>query len=582
MTNPTQPKGAIETDESLSALYWWGIALVSIKVLWGIWSRDLSFGDTSQYFLDAARWTQSGRINIVWSPLYTSYFGFMDGLFEDARASVLLHRVVLVVATTLLAAWTARRFLTPALAFLVAVWWAALPIHYDTLYEVHLFASIVAFAAVAICSFDSAWRLPLLVALYGLSAVLVRNENIICFAILGAYLVFRALEMARAGATGKAARNLLFRLAVLAVLGIGLLAFFHQISHVKGWREISAVSAPKHRVNMCQVYAYGYQQRHPDWAQSPWTECRPLMKQVFDRETPSIAEMFAANPGATLEHFMWNLSLTPAGLQVLFFNATSFGVNPDYAPVFRRRIFPAVLSLFVLAVIAASAVALYRRRGRPELLLACARGADFAVLFAANALMALAVILTQRPRPSYLLGFAFICAIAFFRLIEAGWPRWLPSINRKFAWIVLAAALLVPSYRSLPLSSKDGRLAELYGLFRDQRAALCNPGSTLAIGEYSSELRNYLCRSPRQSNVPLESMGMAAMGAKDAVAALRERAVDAVIVDRIFMQSKTKIANCTELDAAFQAGGWKRLIVSVHRNGFCDAAYVKTGAAPVK
>jgi hypothetical protein len=563
---------------SAAAIFWAGILLVSAKVLWGFWDRDLTIGDTAYYFIQAVRWSQSGQSNIVWSPLYTSYFGFMDGLFPDARASVLLHRTVLVLATTLLAAWSARRFLGPTLAFIVAVWWVALPIHYDTLYEIHLFGSIIAMAAVAVCSFESSWRLPLLVALYGVVTVLLRNENIVCFGILSMYLLFRVYRTSRAGWNSIPLRNLIVRTAILAALGVGLLAYFYHVSHVKGRAQISEVSAYKHRLNMCQVYAFGYQQRHVEWTQSPWTECQPLMRQVFGSGMPSITEMLKSNPGATLEHFKWNLSLSPAGFQVLFFNATSASVNPDYAPVSHGRIYPSVLSALVMAIAVAGAIILHRRRS-PFVFAARERDVDFAVLLAANVLTVLLVIMTQRPRPSYLLGFGFICAVAFGLLIQAAWPRWRGLSGRNLAWLAAAAILVVPSYGSLTLSSKDGRLGDLYGMLKGQDAAICIPDSTVAIGEYYHPLRSYLCRSSKPAELSLESIpGMARMGSLEFVAALRERPVQAVILDRIFLQGKTKIANCAELDAALQADGWKRLAFAAHPSGFCDAAYVKANA----
>ena len=576
MTLAAQVKAVATSDRSLATLFWVGILLVSAKVLWGFWDRDLTSFDTSSYFIDAVRWSRSGQVNILWSPLYTSYFGVMDELFPDARSSVFLHRIVLVLVTTLLVAWSARRFMTPALAFFVAVWWVALPIRYDTLYEVHLFGSIVTIAAVGICSLQSSWRLPLLVALYGVATFLLRNENIVCFIILSVYLIYSVLRRPRLASNGVAARSVLSKVAVLAALGIGLIGYFYSVSVIKEWSDISAASASKHRLNMCQVYAFGHQQRNPDWTQSPWMDCQPLMRQVFGSEMPSITEMLVANPSATFKHFAWNLFLTPAGLQVLFFNATSASANPDYAPVARDRVYPLVLSGMVIATVIAGLVAMYRRRAGPFKLDAGERNTDFAVLFAANVLTILLVILTQRPRPSYLLGFGFICAVAFCLLVEAAWPRLKGFLNRNLLWMVAGIIILVPSYRSLSLPGNDGRLGELYGAFKGQSTAICIRDSTVAIGEYFYPLRNYLCGAIRPKEISLEAIpGMARMGSPEVVAALRERPVRAVIFDRIFLQHKTKVAGCAELDAALLADGWKRLVFVAHSSGFCDAAYVR-------
>ncbi|WP_299794833.1 hypothetical protein [Ramlibacter sp.] len=549
------------------------------KVLWGIWWRDTTYGDTSAYFLDASSWVRSGQVNILWSPLYTAYFGWMESLFQDARAAVLVHRVALVVATTLLAAWAGKRYLGPLLGFLVALWWVALPIHYDTLYEVHLFGAVVAFCAVGICSSESDWRLPLLVALYALATVLLRNENIICFGMLGLYFLFRVYQRVRVGDRA-GVRRYAWRGGVVAVFTLLVVAYFYQISTLQGWRQINEASAPKHRLNMCQVYAFGYQQRYSDWTQSPWTECQTLMKRDFGDESPSITEMLLANPGATLEHFAWNLSLLPAGLQVLAFNATSFSGNPDYAPVMKNDVYPTVLAMAVVALAVAAAVFAWRRRRATPTPLS-ARDVDFLVLLVANIAVALAVVLTQRPRPSYLLGFGFILLVALCRLLRTAWPRATVALDKLFVVAAIAAVLAVPSYASLNLPSMTGRLNELYTLLKDHKYLLCRNGHELAIGEYTSELRNYICGSASVTALPLESIpAMNTMNSGSIVAELQRRHVHAVILDNVFLRGKTRVKDCHELDAAFAADGWFRMAFSGDGKGFCDAAYLNMRPSP--
>jgi len=60
--------------------------------------------------------------------------------------------------------------------------------------------------------------------------------------------------------------------------------------------------------------------------------------------TPSLAEMFRSNPVAVLQHFWWNLSLTPSGIQILLFNASAGAVNPDYFSVQLRSLRALALS----------------------------------------------------------------------------------------------------------------------------------------------------------------------------------------------------------------------------------------------
>lgn len=41
--------------------------LLFLKVLWGYWECDLTFGDASYYFQKAVFWQESGPVDIVWS-----------------------------------------------------------------------------------------------------------------------------------------------------------------------------------------------------------------------------------------------------------------------------------------------------------------------------------------------------------------------------------------------------------------------------------------------------------------------------------------------------------------------------------
>ncbi len=61
------------------------IVLLQLKIIWGMWHyRDLTFGDTSYYFVTAYDWFTNRRTVIAWSPLYTSFYGSMLYLSSDA------------------------------------------------------------------------------------------------------------------------------------------------------------------------------------------------------------------------------------------------------------------------------------------------------------------------------------------------------------------------------------------------------------------------------------------------------------------------------------------------------------------
>ena len=117
------------------------VALLQLKVIWNIWRfRDLTSGDTSSYFVSAYSWYEGLRDNFAWSPLYTSFYGTVFTVVPDAYAATIIHRTIIAMAATLGVLALMRRLLPPALALSVAIWWAVLPINFDTLYEVHLFA----------------------------------------------------------------------------------------------------------------------------------------------------------------------------------------------------------------------------------------------------------------------------------------------------------------------------------------------------------------------------------------------------------------------------------------------------------
>jgi hypothetical protein len=233
-----------------------------------------------------------------------------------------------------------------------------------------------------------------------------------------------------------------------------------------------------------------------------------------------------------------------------------------------------------LAVAIAAATVVYRRRTSIPLKLRD-RDVDFMVLLVANIALALAVVLTQRPRPSYLLGFGFILVVAFCRLVQAAWPRAVAGSDKLLPVAAIAAVIAIPTYGSLGLPSATGRLNELYALFKEHSSLACRDGHEIAIGEYASELRNYVCRSPNTAVFPLSSFpAVESMNSEALVTELQRRRVHAVLVDRIFLRHKTKVRDCAELDAAFAADGWYRMAFSGDGAGFCDAAYLNMRPSP--
>src|SRR4051812_4725607 len=109
------------------------IVAVQMKIMWGIWElTDLTSGDTSGYYLKSTEWYQGFHVNIAWSPLYTAFWGTLmwvtNGIFEATT----LHRIVIACLATILVLAIMRRMLPHPLAWVIACWWAFLPIDFNT------------------------------------------------------------------------------------------------------------------------------------------------------------------------------------------------------------------------------------------------------------------------------------------------------------------------------------------------------------------------------------------------------------------------------------------------------------------
>src|SRR5262249_25113327 len=79
------------------------IFLLQQKAIWDWWIWPyLTTGDTSNYFCAAYNWFDSFRVNIVWSPLYTAFYGCFLFLTPDVYLATVLHRLFVVLSASLL------------------------------------------------------------------------------------------------------------------------------------------------------------------------------------------------------------------------------------------------------------------------------------------------------------------------------------------------------------------------------------------------------------------------------------------------------------------------------------------------
>ena len=243
---------------------------MQLKVVWGIWLYwDLPFGDSSYYFKTAYWWFENFKVLIHYSPLYTSFWGTLLYLSNDVYVVTILHRLIIVFLLTILVLALMRRLLPSGVAWLVAAWWVVLPINFNAMYEVHLFSVIPVLAACLIVLVKKGvWTRGVALAIMVAATFLLRNEYIVVVVIFGVICVIWELCQAEM-IKGKwriipRFRHYLLGYGVTLLLA-GVLIFFFYSRSIIQYPELSWFVKAKHVVNMGQVYAFGYQQRHPEW-----------------------------------------------------------------------------------------------------------------------------------------------------------------------------------------------------------------------------------------------------------------------------------------------------------------------------
>jgi len=468
------------------------ILLLQIKVTWGMWRfRDLTSGDTSAYFVTAYRWFQTGLTPISWSPLYIWFYGSLLRLSEDAFVVTTLHRWLIVMTLAVLALALMRRLLPPELAWFMAGWWVILPIGFDALYEVHLFAVIpVMVAAVIILGKPSPLRRGVALALMVAASILMRNELMLASCILAAALVGAWLWKAKFVPTGFRIGLPVMASYTVPLIGTCLLVGY-SYRHASDAGYLSDVMERKHTLNICQTYAFGYQQRHADFTKSPWTDCQQLMMRVYGEPEPALWEAIHRNPAAMMEHFLWNVSLIPNGLEVLLFNRSFGKVTPDYAPI-DWSVIALPYALVVLGISLAGGVRLLRQRRYwwDEWLRSRVWGW---VLLMAVGFVTLGVMISQRPRPSYMFSLGILLRAAAGMCLLALIHRsvWERRLVVAFPVIAVVAVALTPSFyaanyqgRGRPLMTGYERIAKYESFLSAPSAALVSPG-------YDGELCSY-------------------------------------------------------------------------------------------
>lgn len=460
------------------------ILLLQLHRMWNLWScRDLSGGDTSSYFTYAWSWFERGTGNFAWSPLYTWFYALWLRATQDAAVVTWLHRLMIALLATALVLAVLRRMLPHALAWLMAAWWAVLPINFDTAYEVHLFAVLpLLLAWWAIVALPGARGRGTALAVLLLGGLLVRNESLAATGLLAlacAVSEWRRWRGKLRHATRPRPMGLLaaYFLPLLAALAIS--GWFYHHSSCKG-PALRVTFHYKHVLNMAQVYAFGYQQRHPDWLNNPWTEFGPLCLRDFGSEMPTLWQMIRHNPLAYARHVAWNYSLLPNGLQLMLFNATSGSRNPDYFNASLKKNYAAVLSAIVIAILVAGIIAFWRQRCWWWPTLIRPRQWGWMVMASIAAVALLLVVPTQRPRPSYLFGLTVIlmCIVGTALTVLFGRARFVGQVAPLMPIVMIALPLSVRSAYVMPKQDSTRPAYDDYERLAPYRALISKPNIT--------------------------------------------------------------------------------------------------------
>jgi hypothetical protein len=308
------------------------ILAIQAKVLWGIWNyRDLTPGDGAYYFAMGSHWADHLQVTPAYYPLYNIFWGSLQWIVHDAYAVTLVHRVLIVLATTALLLAVLRRLLTPGIAWALSLWWAALPITYDTIFEIHLFGAL---AGLAIALVALRWSgLAARATVFGLllaAALLVRNEYIV--AALAFAIVWAGYELWR---VRRGVAPPWRRLAAAGAIPLVAFAVLFGLVSWRDWVHGSVVSqlTSKNELAFCQGYALGLDHSGDVRTANPLAQCTVYTREDFGEEMPSLFQAVADNPGAVAGHFGRNAALFPAGLELGLFNEKFGSVGPASKPV---------------------------------------------------------------------------------------------------------------------------------------------------------------------------------------------------------------------------------------------------------
>lgn len=477
---------------SRPALSYAAIAALQLRVMWNLWLyKDLTPGDTANYFVNAASWAHGLHEDVVYSPLYAAVWGTILSIVHDVYAAAAINRLAIILAVSLAVLAVLRALFAPAIALLITIWWVVNPANYNVLYDLHLLGLLpVLIAAVIVARVPGRRGLGGALALLVADIVLLRNEMILASLIFALALVVYELRERRARPVPLRAHAIAYGVPLLiAFLFIGG-AYWR--SFIQG-HEAVLVFEEKQTTNLCEAYTFNYQQRYPSRVPgNPFLECQHVMQHDFGRAMPDLLQAVVANPRAMAGFVAWNVQLLPSGMEVALFNATSTGKNPAYPPPNQHQKYALILTIVLIFVLLAGLFSAWRERDYWRCVWARSHAWMLFVLGSVG-IATLAVVLTERPWVDYMYPFTF--AVLVLVGVSTSAILRLSRARSALSGIpgVLAALLIVvlPSYYTpgpRPLHDAVERLQVI-------RTELQRPTSVLVSASYGNDICDYLAKS---------------------------------------------------------------------------------------
>lgn len=331
--------------------HWVIVSLFLLKSNWNIWENyEWAMGDAASHYASGFKAILDfARIRVSWSPLNSLYFGAFGVITGDPFLATILHRIVIVLATTLLFFGILRKLLPGVVAMAMTFWWASIPTNIAPLYTVHLFAHFANLVPVFGFLLSKTERgRGISLALVAVSALFLRNEGVACYLFLSVCLTFFELWRRKSGKGITLGR---FAGSYLAP-SVFVFSIWALLAAQSNTGFMGSVEAIRHKsaFNFSQNYSFTYFLQHPETEGNVWYVYDEICERDFGKGCVSVGEAMRENPEAFMNHVKTNVQGIPASVEISFFNARHTERNPDVVTTEVHR-FGALSGLVLLCLL---------------------------------------------------------------------------------------------------------------------------------------------------------------------------------------------------------------------------------------